>query len=126
MCSWRYQTSYVRLLTFTVVRVTHRFSRDLVRAVGPAGEILQLAPVAAEGPPCGVDRLAPAERAKRRLRHHLILVGPHPHSLTRSRRGARVYLEQNVAWGPTPTRCHARAVALACIHNRTSPGAPTP
>src|SRR2546428_11666837 len=104
MCSVRYQSSYVRLPTFTVVRVTHRFSRDLVRAVGPAGEVLQLAPLAAEGPPCGVDRLAPAERAKRRLRHHLILVGPHPHSLTRSRRGARVYPEQNVAWGPTPPR----------------------
>src|SRR6267378_4401003 len=31
-----------------------------------------------------------------------------------------------LAWGPTPTRRHARTVVLACIQNRTLPRGPTP
>ena len=37
--------------------------------------------------------------------HFLIRVGPHPHALTPSRRGARAYLEQSVSdCGASPTR----------------------
>jgi len=37
---------------------------DAVAAVGPPREILELTPFAAEGTPCGIDRMLAAERAE--------------------------------------------------------------
>src|SRR5450759_2971236 len=55
----------------------HRVGSDPVRPVGPARQVLQLAPLAAERPPREVYRVAPAEYAQPRLvrrRHRSILI----------------------------------------------------
>src|SRR5262245_33856426 len=68
--AWTRQTSYVRFLAFTFIGLAHRLARHPVGAVGPACEVLHFAPLAAERPPRGIDRLAPAEDAQGRLRRH--------------------------------------------------------
>ena len=62
----------VRFWLFRFVGIVDRLGGDAVSAVGPAGEILQLAPLAAERPPGVFHGMAPAENADRR-RHHSIL-----------------------------------------------------
>ena len=47
-----------------VVRLRNRFGRDPVGPRRPAGQILQFAPLAAERPPLGLDRVPPAEHAQ--------------------------------------------------------------
>ena len=52
------------MFTFvSFVRIRDRFGRNPIRAFGPAGQILQLAALAAERPPAGIDRVTPAEHA---------------------------------------------------------------
>src|SRR5258708_5290834 len=58
-----------------LVLVIDRFGGDAVRAVGPAGEVLQLAPLAAERPPRFFHGMTPAEDTER-LRHQAILHTP--------------------------------------------------
>src|SRR5207344_2505541 len=60
-------TSAFFLLTF--VRLVHRLRLDPVRPVGPARQILQLAPFAAERAPGLFHGMTAAEHAQRRLRH---------------------------------------------------------
>src|SRR5215467_8300091 len=47
----------------------HRFPGYAVRPVGPSGQILGLAPLAAERPPRRIDRMLAAEHTDVRLRH---------------------------------------------------------
>src|SRR5258708_32297671 len=66
-----FRISAVRLQIAVFVRlvlVVDRFGGDAVRAVGPAGEVLQLAPLAAERPPGFFHGMTPAEDTER-LRH---------------------------------------------------------
>ena len=57
------------VFTFVIIRLRNRVSRNPVRAGGPAGQILQLAPLAAERPPRGINRMPPAEHAQRGVGH---------------------------------------------------------
>src|SRR5437588_8795358 len=62
-------------------RVAGRFARDTIRAAGPPRQILELAALAAERPPRGIDGVPPAEHAQRRFR-----VVRHPYHCSRGRR----------------------------------------
>jgi len=58
------------MFTFvSVIRIRDRFGRNPIRAVGPAGQILQLAAPAAERPIHGINRMPPAEHAQREHIH---------------------------------------------------------
>jgi len=58
------------MFTFvSFVRIRNRFGRHPIRAFGPAGQILQLAPLAAERPIHGINRMPPAEHAQRGVGH---------------------------------------------------------
>src|ERR1700731_4115097 len=85
--------SYFRLRTVIVfIRVVHRFPGGLVGAVGPVGEILQLAAFTAERPPERIDGVMPAKNAERRG-HPAILYcrrsSTPPRPYTRSHAGRR-------------------------------------
>src|SRR6516225_7187428 len=58
---------------FGLRRVGHRLARNAVRTVGPAGEILELAALAAERTPLRIDWMFAAERTQRRFGHPPIL-----------------------------------------------------
>src|SRR5262245_48317980 len=54
----------VSAIVVIVLRLGRLCAWDPVAAIGPAGEILQLTPFAAEGSPLGIDQMGAAEYAK--------------------------------------------------------------
>src|SRR4051812_28450552 len=84
----------LRTVVVPVLVLVDRFVGDAVGAVGPAGQILQLASLTAERPPFVFDRVTPAQDAER-LRHQPMLT-----------RGARCEVRG--------ARCEVRGAGARC------------